>query len=270
MSDSDRELYFSDFVIELQTAEDEKRRRIRDARRRAEKAQRDAYREALRDLAVKGKLLPSTRWRAIEETISAEASFKPVKEQDREAPREIFEDFMDVWNEVYRRDRSFLSRLVNPTSKKGISIKLETKYDDFCKALLDESAHSAELYSDTRQILNSEEPVSSARLYFNEIVGRASESQGIASRRRSSVHEDSSEDEGEIIEDGEITDETPVMPVANEKPAATNDTAPSSSEATPAATASEEAHTVTKEATSSNEEAPTVNEEAPTAEPVSG
>lgn len=39
MSDTDRQVYFSDHVIELQNAEDEKRRRIRDARRRAEKAQ---------------------------------------------------------------------------------------------------------------------------------------------------------------------------------------------------------------------------------------
>ena len=39
MSDTDRQVYFSDHVIELQNTEDEKRRRIRDARRRAEKAQ---------------------------------------------------------------------------------------------------------------------------------------------------------------------------------------------------------------------------------------
>ena len=47
MTDSDRQLYFADFVIELQAVEDDKRRRIRDAHRRAEQAQRDAYRDFL-------------------------------------------------------------------------------------------------------------------------------------------------------------------------------------------------------------------------------
>jgi len=205
MSDSDRELYFSDFVIALQTAEDEKRRRIRDARRRAEKAQRDAYRQTLNDMASKGSILPSSRWHYIEELVAADSSYAPVKEQDREAPREIFEDFMEEWSETYRRDRSFLSRLVNPASKQGISVKPETKYDDFCKALLDEAAHSPDLYSDTRAILSNDDPISSAKLYFDELVMRAKETLGTASRRRP-LHEDSSEDEGEIIEDGEIKD----------------------------------------------------------------
>ena len=66
MSGSDRQLYFADFVIELQAAEDEKRRRIRDARRRAEKAQREGYRELLRKMAGEGNITPYTRWRSVE------------------------------------------------------------------------------------------------------------------------------------------------------------------------------------------------------------
>ena len=104
MSDSDRQLYFADYVIELQAAEDEKRRRIRDARRRAEKAQRDAYRSLLRTMAKEGSILPSTRWRTVEDVLSGHSTFGPVQVQEREAPREIFEDFVEDWNDGYRRD----------------------------------------------------------------------------------------------------------------------------------------------------------------------
>jgi pre-mRNA-processing factor 40 len=207
MSESDRELHFSDFVIELQAAEDEKRRRIRDARRRAEKVQREEYGQMLNRFAKEGTVLPSTKWRNIEDLVSVNAAFGPVKSQDREAPRQLFQDFADAWNDVYRRDRSFLARLVQPLSSKGVSVTIETTYEDFSKALLNEAAYSPEQYSDIRQILNHEDPISSARLYFNDLHTQVKESASTAmtrNSRRGSVKDDSSEDEGEIIEDGEI------------------------------------------------------------------
>jgi pre-mRNA-processing factor 40 len=205
MSDSDRQLYFADFVIELQAAEDDKRRRIRDARRRAEKAQREAYREFLRKLAAEGKILPYARWRSVEELLSADESFKLVQAQDRDSPHGLFEEFMDEWGGAYRRERSFLSRLLHPSNKKEIVVKAGTTYDEFTKLLLDEAAYSPDVYGDARRIINREEPVSSARLYYDELISRASDSNNAkrnAVRRRSTV--DSSEDEGEIIEDGEL------------------------------------------------------------------
>jgi pre-mRNA-processing factor 40 len=210
MSESDRELHFSDYVLELQAAEEERRRRIRDARRRAEKAQREAYSEALRRMASEGSLLPSSRWRTVEDMITADPSFGPLQAHERDAPCEIFEDFIEEWSEVYRRDRSFLSSLVHSSPKHGIAVCPETTYDGFSKALLDEAAHSPELYSDTRRILNHEDPISSARLYFSELVSRARERHGNivnrpkAALRRGSKAESSSEDEGEIREDGEV------------------------------------------------------------------
>jgi pre-mRNA-processing factor 40 len=205
MSDSDRQLYFADFVIALQAAEDDKRRRIRDARRRAEKAQREAYREALRKLAIEGKILPYTRWRGIEEIVSTDDSFNLVQAQDRDAARELFEEFVDEWEDAYRRERSFLSRLLNPPNKAEIVVKVGTKYDGFTKLLLDAAAYSPDIYGDARRIINREEPLSSARLYYDELISRASDSsQRQATRRRAT--DDSSEDEGEIIEDGELPD----------------------------------------------------------------
>lgn len=212
MSDADRQLYFADFVIELQAAEDDKRRRIRDARRRAEKAQREGYRDTLRKLASEGKILPGTRWRSVEEVISAEESYGLVHTQDRDAPRELFEEFLDEWGENYRRDRSFLGQLLQPSSKKEIVVNGNTTYEEFTKMLLNEAAYSPGVYGDTRRIINRDDPISTSRLYYDDLVLRAKESDSAAAGRRGHPLRlgslaDSSEDEGEIIEEGEVTDD---------------------------------------------------------------
>jgi len=212
MSDSDRQLYFADYVIELQAAEDEKRRRIRDARRRAEKAQRDAYRETLRLMAVEGKLLPSSRWRNFEDLLSSKKSFGPVSEQDRDAPRDMFEDFVDDWADSYRRDKLFLSRLVS--SSKNLTVNADTQLESFTKAILSEAAYDADVYSDVRRIMNCEEPISNMKLYYDELVTKKKkdiESTASFGRRRGvGNRNDSSSDEGEIVEDGEVKEDTKI------------------------------------------------------------
>lgn len=206
MSDSDRQLYFADFVIALQKAEDDKRRRIQDARRRAEKAQRDQYRELLHQKAVDGKIFPYSRWREIETFIIEEDSFKLVEGQDRGAPREIFELFVEGWDEVYRRERNFLSRLLRPPGRPDIMISAGTTCESFKKILAEESAYSSEIQNETFRIVNREDPVSSARLLFDELTARTGDIQRNGGSRRGSTNDDSSEDEGEIIEDGEVAD----------------------------------------------------------------
>jgi len=210
MSDSDRELYFSDYVIELQTAEDEKRRRIREARKRAETAQREAFCESLRRLATEGQIEPFSRWRAVEELISTEPTFGPVQEQDRNAPRDLYEDFVGEWNNRYQKDRSFISRLLHPPNSSGqssIVVTAESTFEEFKEKLLSSSAAIAMDYQDSRHILNTEDPVSNARVYFNELLAKVKgtilpSDQNLS--HRSSAVDESSEDEGEIIEDDEI------------------------------------------------------------------
>ena len=212
MSDSDRQLYFADYVIELQTAEDEKRRRIRDARRRAEKAQRDAYRATLRGMAEAGTILPSSRWRSVEDKIASDPSFEPVHAQGREVPRELFEDFVEEWNEVYRRDRSILTSVL-ASAQKEFKVEENTTLDEFNNTLLDSSSHSPNLYGEIRRMLNRENqnPLSSTELFFNELKAEnaADVKIGLGNFARQNILNggESSEDEGEIIEDGEVKEE---------------------------------------------------------------
>jgi pre-mRNA-processing factor 40 len=210
LPNADRELHFANYVLELQGAEEERRRRIRDARRRAEKAQKEAYTEALRTMAYEGSLLPSSRWRNVEALIAADPSFAPIKAHEQDSPREIFEDFIDGWNGVYRRDRSFLTNLSALAPKQTLSVHPNMRYDEFSRALLDQAAHSPDLYSETRGILNREDPISSARLYFNELLSKARDSEGQFMKRsksgaRRGTADSSSEDEGEIREEDAMT-----------------------------------------------------------------
>lgn len=207
LTDSDRQLCFADFVIDLQKAEDDKRRRIRDARRRAEKAQRDKYREFLRRLAENGKVFPYSRWRGVEELVSQDETFTLVQAQDRDSPREIFEEFVDEWDEIYRRERSFLGRLTPPPGKSEYKVSSATSYETFKAAITNEASHSSEMQAETWRIIDREDPVSSARLFFKELIARAADANKVGASQRSSAKEDSSEDEGEIIEDGQVSNE---------------------------------------------------------------
>jgi hypothetical protein len=103
-----------------------------------------------------------------------------------------------------------MSNLIHSSAKEAVTVSAEMTYDEFSRALLDQAAHSPDLYSETRGILNREDPISSARLYFNELVSRAKDSQPKLLKRSKygslrSSPDSSSEDEGEIREDGEVS-----------------------------------------------------------------
>ena len=206
LNDSDRQLYFADYVLTLQKAEDDKRRRIQDARRRAEKAQRDQYRDLLSQMAANGKIFPYSHWRDIKDSLIEENFLKLVECQDRNAPRDIFELFIDEWDEVYRRERNFLSRLLHPPDRPDIVISAGTTFESFKETVIKEAEYSPEIQNETLRIFNKEDPISSARLLFDELSAQNGSRKRPGGSRRGSTNDDSSEDEGEIIEDGEVID----------------------------------------------------------------
>jgi pre-mRNA-processing factor 40 len=196
MSDSDRQVYFADYVLQLQNEEDEKKRRIRDARRRAEKAQRDAYRDLLRSLATTGKITPLTEWRQAEDMVMGHESFGPLQAQDRNAPRELFQDFVRVWYENYRRDASFISHLC-ASSEPRLCLTDEMQYEDFVTALLDKAGRS-ELCSEVERVISHDELIPSAKIFFDEMKIK------FALRNQLGILDKSITNDAEVIEDGEV------------------------------------------------------------------
>jgi len=192
MTDLDRQVFFADYVTELQAIQDEKLRRIREAQRRAEKSQRDTYRDILAGLARQGILSITTRWVNVEEQLSKNPTYGPVAGQDRDAPREILEDFVEDIRDVYHRDKPTLLELI---STGNIEVSEQTTFEEFRDALV--NAAGSEHGSECKRLLNRE-PVSSAVLMFHELVHASKNAVA------SVLTVDESEDEGEIIEDGQV------------------------------------------------------------------
>ena len=221
LPESDRQLFFADYVLHLQSNEEEKRRRIMEARQRAEKAQRHAYRTVLREMAALGTIRPNTRWNDVRDVLGRHAVHGPVYAQRREAPRELFEDFVEEWNEEWRRDRGVLLRALlggaaatTTTNNNGATAKntaknneTQTKVDEskmtleeFQKHLLEMATPHPDLYAEVRRILNKEDTtLSSCRLLYEERRGMMKD--GSLNGGTLEEGEESSEDEGEIIEE---------------------------------------------------------------------
>lgn len=200
MDEADQQHLFANYVAEIQRTEEEEKRRSYDERKRIERAQRENYRKMLVRFAEESKLTPSSLWRDSQPLLYQDPSYAPLSDQDPQAPREMFQRFVDDWNSVYLGDRQTLSQLAAYLPKKSAFVNDETTYDEFVRALIDVSSKSNEQNMEIRRIVDERSPISSARLYFDELKNRAklaATARRGSSRRRD---EESSEDEGEIDE----------------------------------------------------------------------
>ena len=196
MTDLDRQVFFADFVMELQAQHEEKLRRIREAQLRAEKAQRDAYRDMLAGLARQGILTISSRWGgSLLDQVRSDPTYGPVAEQGRDEPRILLEDFVEDMRDVYFRDKPFLIDLLQIGNFER-TITEKTTYEEFRDALL--KAAGLNLIADCKRVLNRE-PISSAILTYHELIQRAKIGALVVKRRP--ILPEESEDEGEIVEE---------------------------------------------------------------------
>uniref|UniRef100_A0A7S1BD05 WW domain-containing protein n=1 Tax=Corethron hystrix TaxID=216773 RepID=A0A7S1BD05_9STRA len=217
-TDSDRQKCFADHIADLKNIEDEKRRHARETKRRTEKNQRDAYRSLLRSVIAEGKITTLSRWRTVgSELISRDDPIvDAVARQDEDAPREIFEDLVEDLRDAYRRDKLFLSRVLGQAD---VVVDSKVSFDAFCRAVAG-AAEKLGMGEEAKEVLGRT-PVKTSRLFYDELVLRASAQSSFSfvnpgrrdgvmgpagiGRRRSGV--DDSEDEGEIVEDGEVRED---------------------------------------------------------------
>jgi hypothetical protein len=129
VKEADRQIYFADYVLRLQESHDEKQRRM-EAGYRAEKAQRQDYRCVLLDIARRGSddninndtqkvlLRPYTHWKEIQPILCKTSAYEVVYAQDVELPRELYVEFVNLWKDVYSRDKKVLHRALGLLLKK--------------------------------------------------------------------------------------------------------------------------------------------------------
>jgi pre-mRNA-processing factor 40 len=204
LSDTERQLYFADFIIHLQKLDDERRLKARSERVRIDEAHRLTFLEDIKELCRNGELLPTSTWRNVGRTISRLPSFGQLQEQGRNDPREIFEDFLAEWENSYRRDKSFLKRIICPSHSQPIRLNANTSIDDFRKLILDASKTFLDATLQVQRIFERSDPVSSAQIFLNELLQEAREQNETMYMRRNSTRrqgvESSEDEEGEIEE----------------------------------------------------------------------
>jgi pre-mRNA-processing factor 40 len=196
VSESDRQHYFAEYILQLQSIHETKQQRIHEATVRAEKAQRQQYRESLGSLAKEGRLRLDTRWRDIQSTLTECGSYEAVYAQRREGPKDLFHDFMEEWKKVYCEERGVLLRALSLGVGKEDRCRT---FEEFTSHLLEVSSSQPDLYTEVRRIVGKVEEEllsSSCRLLFEE----RKEGNGRRDEKDIDEGEESSEDEGEIIE----------------------------------------------------------------------
>jgi hypothetical protein len=146
--------------------------------------------------------------------VSKENSFEVLQAHDRNAPRVTFDEFVEDWYDLYQRERSVLRRNLESLLKdRSVDISClitpETTYKAFKDLLTDDSKHAPADQKEAWEIINGQNPVSSAVIFYKDLLsrakagGRPSVSTGIGRRSIRQDPDESSEDEGEIIEDAE-------------------------------------------------------------------
>jgi pre-mRNA-processing factor 40 len=196
LRDSEKQEILQEFIQKKQDAERARVKRIHDAKIKLERAQRDDFVKALIRLAKESKILPFSRWRNCEDFLLAEDAYRLVRDQDKNTPRDLFENFVDQWYDNYRKERIFLHSIVVPT--KLLTDGANTKYSEFSKNLIDVSQSSYDTYLNVRDIINRQEPVSTAKLLFDELTSKLKKGPHVKR-----MNDDSSESDGEIIEDND-------------------------------------------------------------------
>ena len=93
-------------------------------------------------------------------------------------------------------------------SKKDFAFDDEDKanVDEFGKMMLEWSSISPDLYGEIRRMSNQENPLSSVHLFFNDRRAQFVSAKNGRGKTHLQHGEESSDDEGEIIEDGEIAE----------------------------------------------------------------
>jgi len=196
LSEHDRQHFFMEFLMQGREQEQREKRRERQAEMQLADEQKNSFVRTLESLASDQKLVPWSRWSDIEDKLVDDESYVTLNKRRPSAPREEFRVFIDSWYRRYKDDKLILSRITKPATGPHLVVNSDMSYETFTNALLESASSSAITDLEfVKEIIERDDPTSSARLFYTELQ---SSSQSL---RRSRADDQSSEDEGEIIEE---------------------------------------------------------------------
>ena len=105
LDESERRHNFQDLVTELRKVAEAERQEREKEKREKEKANRDAFRECLKQKVAEGVINAGSKWRDMKNDLEKEPVYLAMEGQAGSTTREIFEDVVDELAQLYRADR---------------------------------------------------------------------------------------------------------------------------------------------------------------------
>jgi len=214
MDENERKHVFADFVSGLRKTYDDEQK-AKEKERRAEEKQRQAdFKARLQDRVSEGTVTATSTWRDSKLELEKEPTYTALEEAGKTA-RQIFDDVVDGLQKAFRADRKYLRDLLDDATNKsftGPPFKLshETTFDGFTQALqsaeevlLAKKAGTDEKSSkdgDSSKVaaggggrcvaeMVAAEPVSHARMFFDELIGREAVAYAEAQKKQRKLEE---------------------------------------------------------------------------------
>jgi len=107
---------------------------------RAERINRDAFREILRKDGEAGKIKANTHWGDYAETVVKDDRYLVLISQPGSTPHDLFDDYVESLNEKYNQDRNKIKKLAK---SKGMVFTSSSTYEWFKDQLKDEAVFLA-------------------------------------------------------------------------------------------------------------------------------
>ena len=128
----DRLAVFEELVRELEAADEQERHAAKEATRRRERKQRDAFRALLLRMQREGTLSPKSRWEDILPHVKLTDEYRGAAEQSGSTPAELFEDVVEAVDAEYSAHRR---RIKASLGSCGFEIEISTTLEQLDAAL---------------------------------------------------------------------------------------------------------------------------------------
>lgn len=132
LEDSDRRRLLDDLVSKLGKAEDDRKMRERDERRRQDRLRREDFKEFLQGMVEENAITADTTWKDLKRSIEEEDAYKAMDGQPGGA-RDVFDDIVADLRRQFRDDKRCVEALMEEAE---FVVTPETKQLEFEAALL--------------------------------------------------------------------------------------------------------------------------------------
>jgi len=171
----DRIEVYQEYIKDLMAKEAAEAEAKKEARRRKERRNRDAFTALVQDHLAAGRLTAKTRFKEYVEVLKDEAAYIAVEgNQSGSRPRELFEDVLEDAEKAYADDRALMKEMV---AEGKVVATEETPFADFAEALDEAGSKAAAIPAPHRQ------------MYHEELVARAKEAAAKEKKRQAKAAE---------------------------------------------------------------------------------